>query len=115
MKIAVVGSRNITNISLDKYISEDTKEIVSGGAIGVDHCAAEYAKKKGLLLTEFLPEYNRYGRGAPIVRNKKIVDYADKIIILWNGTSKGTLSVIDYAKKVGKPFEIILCKENTLK
>ena len=110
MKLAIVGSRSLANIVLDAYITEDAEEIVSGGALGVDLCAAEYAKKKGLRLTEFLPQYERYGRAAPIVRNKKIVDYADKIIVFWDENSKGTLSVIQYAKKIGKPFEVILCK-----
>lgn len=110
MKLAIVGSRNLKNIVLDQYISEEANEIVSGGAAGIDFCAAEYAKTKGLKLTEFLPQYERYGRAAPIVRNKKIVEYADKIIVFWNGTSKGTLSVIQYAKKIGKPFEIMLFK-----
>ena len=110
MKLAIVGSRNLTNIAIEKYIFDDVEEIVSGGAVGVDFCAAEYAKNKGLKLTEFLPQYNRYGRAAPIVRNKEIVDYADKIIVFWNGSSKGTLSVIAYAKKIDKPFELILCK-----
>lgn len=110
MKIAIVGSRNLTNIVLDGYIDEDVKEIVSGGAAGVDTCAAEYARKKGIRLREFLPEYKRYGRAAPIVRNKKIVDFADKIIVFWNGSSKGTLSVIKYAEKMGKPTQVILCK-----
>ena len=110
MKLAIVGSRNLKNIVLDRYITEEVDEIVSGGAIGVDLCAAEYAKNKGLKLTEFLPQYERYGRAAPIVRNKQIVDYADKIIVFWNGSSKGTLSVIKYAQKTEKPFEVILCK-----
>lgn len=110
MKVAIVGSRNLTNIVLDQYISKEVDEIVSGGAVGVDFCAAEYAKNKGLKLTEFLPQYERYGRAAPIIRNKQIVDYADKIIVFWNGTSKGTLSVIKYATKIEKPFELIICK-----
>ena len=109
MKIAVVGSRNIAVTNIDIYISGG-EEIVSGGAVGVDSCAAEYAKKNGLKLTVFLPQYERYGRAAPIVRNQEIVDYADKIVAFWNGSSKGTLSVIKYAEKMGKPCEIILCK-----
>ena len=109
MKVAVVGSRSILTTDISMYIS-DGDEIVSGGAVGVDSCAAEYAKKNGLKLTVFLPQYERYGRAAPIVRNKKIVDYADKIIAFWDGKSKGTLSVIKYAEKTGKLCEIILCK-----
>ena len=111
MKLAIVGSRNLTNISLDAYINDEAEEIVSGGAVGIDACAAEYAKTKGLKLTEFLPKYELYGRAAPIVRNKEIVDYSDKIMIFWNGTSKGTLSVIKYAQKNKKPCEIILCSQ----
>ena len=110
MKVAVVGSRNLTNIEIGRYISEDVNEIISGGAIGVDSCAAEYARINGLKLTEILPQYDKYGRGAPIVRNKEIVNYADKVIAFWDGSSKGTLSVIKYAEKVGKPCEVIVCK-----
>lgn len=79
MKIAIIGSRNITIKNIDKYISIDD-EIVSGGAKGIDTCAAEYARINGIKLTEFLPQYEIYGRAAPIVRNKAIVDYADKVI-----------------------------------
>ncbi len=106
IKIAVVGSRNITVADIGRYIS-DCDEIVSGGAAGVDTCAAEYAKEKGIKLTVFLPQYERYGRAAPIIRNKEIVDYADKIVAFWNGSAKGTLSVIKYAEKTGKPCEIV--------
>jgi len=108
MKIAVIGSRKVCAIDIGKYISE-CEEIVSGGAVGVDSCAAEYAKENGIKLTVFLPQYKLYGRAAPIVRNKEIVDYADKVLAFWDGKSKGTLSVIKYAEKIGKPCEIIPC------
>ena len=109
MKIAVIGSRKISAVDIGKYVT-DGDEIVSGGAIGIDTCAAEYAEVNGLRMTVFLPQYDRYGRAAPIVRNKEIVDYADKVIAFWNGTSKGTLSVIQYAEKTGKQCEIIFCE-----
>ena len=71
MKVAVIGSRNLTVEDLGQYLPEGTTEIVSGGAKGVDTCAREYALAKGLKLTEFLPEYNLYGRGAPLKRHCK--------------------------------------------
>ena len=43
MKTAVIGSRGIAFVDLTKYLPEGTDEIVSGGAKGVDACAAEYA------------------------------------------------------------------------
>ena len=108
MRIAIVGPRDVTVSDIGRYIS-NAKEIVSGGAVGADSCAAEYAKENGIKLTVFLPEYELYGRAEPIVRNKKIVDYSDKIVAFWNGSSKGTLSVIKYAEKTGKPCEVVIC------
>ena len=110
MKIAVVGSRELKHIVLDGHIPVEATEIISGGAAGVDHCAAEYAQRKRLTLIEYLPQYEKYGRAAPIVRNKEIVNRADRIVVFWNGYSKGTLSVIRYAQKIGKPLEVVLCK-----
>ena len=110
MKIAIVGSRKLLHIELDSYIPKEVVEIVSGGALGVDACAAEYAKDRGLKLTEFLPQYRLYGRAAPIVRNREIVNYADRVIVFWDGRSKGAQSVISYAKKIGKPLQVVLCE-----
>ena len=109
MRIAVVGSRNIRVTNMSEYIS-DCDEIVSGGAEGVDFDAVEYARKNLIKLTVFLPEYERSGRAAPIVRNKQIVDYSDKVIAFWDGSSRGTLSVIKYAEKAGKECEVIYCE-----
>ena len=109
MKIAIIGSRTITAVDVSRYVSEQD-EIVSGGAKGVDLCAADYARKHGLKLTEILPQYERYGRAAPLVRNRDIIHYADKIVAFWDGRSKGTLYVIKYAKKIEKPCDVILCQ-----
>ena len=107
MKIAIVGSRNLKKIVIDDYI-KTACEIVSGGAAGIDSLAADYANRKGIKLVEFLPEYNKYGRAAPIIRNKKIVDYSDKVIAFWDGKSRGTKFVIDYCKNNNIPIEIIV-------
>lgn len=109
MKIAIVGSRGITSLDLTPYL-EGCDEIVSGGARGVDSIAARYARSHGLKLTEFLPDYDKYGRGAPIVRNRSIVNYADKVIAFWDGKSRGTMYTINYAREHGVPCEVILCK-----
>ena len=111
MKITIVGSRSISAPSLEGRVFAGD-EIVSGGAVGVDSFAAEYARARGLPITEFLPDYKQYGRAAPIVRNRKIVDYADKVVVFWDGRSRGSLSVIEYAEKVGKPCEVVVCEMN---
>ena len=107
MKIAIIGSRTIDLQNLSDYLPDNISEIVSGGAKGIDTLAAQYAREKGIALTEFLPDYARYGRGAPIVRNKQIVEYADEVLAFWDGKSKGTLSVIKYCEKIGKKCRVI--------
>ncbi len=102
MKVAVIGSRGIENLNIDEYIPKETAEIVSGGARGVDTSAREYALAHGLKLTEFLPEYDKYGRSAPLKRNTQIIEYADLVIAFWDGNSRGTKFVIDNCKKLGK-------------
>lgn len=108
MKVAVVGSRGISVQNLENYLPNEVTEIVSGGAKGVDSCAKEYALKNNLRYTEFLPEYNKYGKAAPLIRNLQIIDYSDKIIAFWDGISRGTEYVIKMCKKNGKNIDIIL-------
>ena len=99
MKIAVIGSRNLVVTDLQRYLPAGVTEIVSGGARGIDACAREYALAHGLKLTEFLPDYKVYGRGAPLRRNLQIIDYADGVIAFWDGYSRGTKYVIEQCRK----------------
>ena len=110
MKVAVIGSRNLVVQNLGKYLPEETMEIVSGGAKGIDTCAREYALAKGLKLTEFLPDYKRYGRGAPLKRNLQIIEYADCVLAFWDGQSRGTKFVIQHCKEQNKPIRVFLKK-----
>lgn len=106
MKVAVVGSRTLFIDDLSKYIPPETTEIVSGGAYGVDYVASLYAKENNLKLKEFFPNYNRYKRGAPLKRNLEIIEYADMVVAIWDGKSRGTKHVIDTCEKIGKPIKV---------
>lgn len=106
MKVAVVGSRNLTINNLGDYLPKDTTEIVSGGARGIDRSARAYAKTHNIKLTEFLPEYERYGRAAPLKRNLQIIRYADMVLAFWDGKSNGTRFVIENCKKENVPVKV---------
>lgn len=108
MKVAIIGSRSLEVKNLGKYMPNDVTEIVSGGAKGIDKCAEDYAKTHGIKLTVFLPEYEKYGKAAPLKRNLQIIDYCDLVIAFWEGKSKGTKYVIDNCKNKNKKIEIIL-------
>lgn len=105
MKLAVIGSRNFNNYELLKIeltklsLSNSIEIIISGGAKGTDTLAEKYAVENSIQTMIYKPEYNLYGKAAPIRRNETIIRDADTIIAFWDGTSKGTLSAITVAKK----------------
>lgn len=108
LKTAIIGSRNLIVTDFEKYLPEGTTEIVSGGAKGIDSCAKKFAIKNKIKITEFLPEYDKYGRIAPLKRNDLIIDYSDMVIAFWDGKSKGTKYVINNCKRKNKPIKIYL-------
>lgn len=112
MKIAIIGSRECSNIdfagNLEAVLNvskDDT--IISGGAKGIDTLAANYAKENNLNLIEFLPDYKKNGRAATFIRNREIVDNSTIVVAFWNGNSKGTKYTLDYARKKDKRIIVI--------
>ena len=108
MRVAVIGSRELLVDNLEDYLPEETTEIISGGARGVDASAKDYALQHGLKQTEYLPEYARYGRTAPLKRNITIIENADLVLAFWDGASRGTKYVIDNCKKRNIPVKIYM-------
>lgn len=107
MKVAVVGSRGLRAPDLTRFLPDDTDEIISGGAVGVDTDAALYARTHGLPLTVIRPDYPRYGRRAPIMRNLQIIDAADFVLAFWDGRSRGTAFVIRRCRERGVPLRVL--------
>lgn len=127
MKIAVVGSREfkdkqfVENMMIE-IIRFDHWTLISGGAVGVDTWAEQYAKLMGwkriilkanwndLSFPDAIIKTNKYGKKydarAGIRRNQLIVDEADKVVAFWDGKSSGTKSTIDMAIKANKPVDI---------
>ncbi|HEX2938226.1 MAG TPA: SLOG family protein [Ruminiclostridium sp.] len=122
MKVAVIGSRDACESAFDMILEQipiGCSEIISGGARGVDFLAKRAAKELGLKFTCCRPNYKKYGRVAPLVRNSEIVDKADYVLAFWNGYSKGTRHALVCCIKRHRPFRIYLlnqqyfiCKSN---
>ncbi len=108
VKVAVIGSRGLMVDDLGRYLPEDTEELISGGARGVDACARGYALAHGVPLREFLPDYARYGRLAPLIRNVEIVQSSDLVLAFWDGRSRGTVHVVKQCRERGVPCRIFL-------
>ena len=101
MKLAIIGSRSL-NFNFEKHISPDIDTIVSGGASGIDTLAEKYADEHNIDKIIIKPDYRKFGKYAPIKRNKSIIELADIVVAFWGGQSSGTKFSIDYAKSIGK-------------
>lgn len=132
LRVAIVGSRKFNDAShheactctscstrlkafkgfVEKYVSRlpNGTEVVSGGASGVDSWAFQEAtRRKGIKVTVFRPDYNRYpGKVAPLKRNDEIVAYTDILVAFWNGRSKGTEYTLRKAEAAHVPHAIVL-------
>lgn len=107
MKVAIIGSRECQGLTakhLMNYIPKGTTTIVSGGAMGVDTLAREVAKLLKIPIQEFLPNYEIFGKKAPLIRNSTIIDSAEIVLAFWDGYSNGTKHAISYA--LNKEMEI---------
>ena len=107
MRIAIIGSRNL-NVDISTFIPLETTEIISGGAKGIDTLVERYADKHNIPKQIIKPEYEKYGKAAPLRRNEAIVNEANMIIAIWDGKSNGTKFTINYAKKIGKTVEVYI-------
>ena len=110
MIVAVVGSRGVQRCAalLTRLAELAPAEVVSGGAAGVDALAASWARAQRVPLVEMRPDYATHGpTAAPHVRNAAIVRRADLVLVVWDGRSKGTLSALRAARRLGRPVELL--------
>lgn len=105
MKTIIAGSREINDLSLiTKAVSECgwiVSEVVSGNARGVDRLGETWALYNAVPIQLFPAEWDVYGKSAGPIRNRKMAEYADTLIAIWDGKSKGTKNMIDTATKLG--------------
>jgi len=121
IRIIIAGGRDFTDkeygfSELDKIFNslnpDDSVEIISGHAKGADTIGEDYAKFKGYALTIMTADWKRYGNAAGHKRNREMADYAvlaekRRLIAFWDGQSKGTKGMIDYANKLKIKTKIV--------
>lgn len=124
IRLCVVGSRGITDprilanaihhcfgfLAQEGYPNAHLTQIVSGGAEGVDTLAAGWAVAHNVELREYLPDWERYGRGrsspAPHIRNRIMVEHCDAVLGIWDGSSHGTRETLTLARRRGLPVYV---------
>jgi hypothetical protein len=104
-KVIVAGSRNIDDERIvwetvqESPHSPFNGELITGGAEGVDAIAKERIAEKHTHVDykEFEADWEQYGNRAGPIRNKKMAQYADALIAIWDGQSTGTKDMIQKA------------------
>ncbi len=114
-RVVIAGCRDYNNYDeakeyIDFCLSNIRKEneivILSGCASGADAIGERYAKENGFLVEKHPADWKTYGKSAGPRRNQQMVDICDFVICFWDEKSRGTRSIIEYAKKYKKPIRI---------
>lgn len=88
-------------------------EIVSGHAKGADEAGEVYADFYDVPLKVFEAEWEKYGNRAGPIRNSKMAVYADALVLIWDGKSKGSRHMKEAMLALNKPvYEIIVEPEH---
>jgi len=106
-KIGVIGTRKRNSGEAWKKVKVVLSEVyqegdwlISGGCEqGADRFAVKFAKSEGAALLTIYPNYKRYNRGAPIVRNGPVADQCDIIVACVISPEDGIENVL--ARKTG--------------
>lgn len=115
MKVIIAGSRHITDFEKVCNAIEASgwasiiKEVVCGMASGVDEQGHFWARQRGLSVKEFFPKWGEHGSAAGPIRNMEMAKYADALILVWDGESRGSRSMKGCAQACGIPiYEVVV-------
>jgi len=93
---------------LSKYSPSNT--IIGHGdspQFSVDQVVDKVARELGFTVVKFTPR--ALTREALLERNRRLVEWCDKLITIFiDGYTRGTLYTLNYAKKIGREYEIHL-------
>lgn len=120
MKVIIAGSRKITDVRFVEHAVKlsgfSIREVVSGGAAGVDKLAETWAKDNKIPVRRFLAnwkditvkgavirtgQYGKYNAVAGHMRNGEMAAYGQALIAIWDGHSRGTKDMIDKSVQSG--------------
>lgn len=118
MRTIIAGSRTLGRADLDRALAvcqwtSEITEVVSGRAPGIDRHGEAWAEEHGIPVHKFPAHWQQEGSSAGPKRNAKMARYAEALIAVWDGTSRGTKNMIEQANKRGlRVFVFVKLKEN---
>lgn len=88
-------------------LKEFQVEIIHGAARGADQQADIAARRLNLTRHPCPAEWDKHGKSAGPIRNRKMGDVAHGLLVFWDGESKGTADMIKYMRLLNKDVRII--------
>lgn len=122
-RVIVTGCWDFTDYNLlcqkcDRMLSEKVKThkviVVSGHEKGTDALGEKYAMERKFGLEKHPADRSR-GRLSGTIRNEQMAKVADALIVFWDGKSRGTRNMIDFANLKGIPVKVVRIDEVSAK
>lgn len=120
MRTIIAGSRDIADFAAVEAAVNASKfqvsTVLSGAARGVDRLGEIWARRNGRAVEQYPADWDRHGKRAGYLRNAEMVDNAQALIAVWDGTSRGTAHTIRLARAAKlKVFVFIPDKHNVIR
>lgn len=112
LRVAVIGSRDykdpklVTGYLMRLLSMVPNFLVITGGTRGVDKIAEKWCLQY-TIPCEVIRPIDEKDKKSYLFRNIEIISRCDLIYAFWDGKSRGTKFVIDYAKARGKYIKVI--------
>lgn len=118
MRVIIAGSRHFDPqyaISLvSQAISEsgfEITEVIHGAARGIDLAADAFCRGR-YPIQSFPAEWGKYGNRAGPMRNAKMAEVGEALILVWDGKSPGSRNMLQTAQRRGLKVYQKIVREN---
>ena len=110
MRCIIAGSRyGVRYRDVERAVREsrwwdEIAVVLSGGAIGADRHGEQWADEHGREIEPYpvsKHDWHMHGKAAGPMRNRRMAEAADACIVVWDGESRGSRSMIYKARRVG--------------
>lgn len=103
MRVSIIGPKGLW-VEITEYIPQNLTELVCSGEEGIGFLAECWADENNI--PKLIIKSDKWFRYSPEKLAITLVDAAEMVVAIWDGTAKDIKLSIDYARKLGKPLEV---------